>query len=112
MPISSRFRHTITISRWTEGLETNASGHRVDSFVDDPDTVRGWIQPRASREIETDEHAGVAISDALAFVDIAAVITARDRLKEGTSTYQVVGPPRDAAGRGKHLEIDLRLVLP
>jgi head-tail adaptor len=112
MPIASRFRHSITIHRWTAGVSTTPRGNRADTWVPDEDPIRGWIQPRTSREIETDEHTGVAISDALGFLPITATVTARDRLEESSRIFAIVGPPRDAAGRGKHLELDLRQVTP
>ena len=112
MAIASRFRHAITVSRWTQGASTNSSGHRDDRYVDDGSPIRGWIQPRESLEIETGEDDGVAISDAIGFLPITATVSARDRLKESGRTFAIVGPPRDGGGRGKHLELDLRQVLP
>lgn len=111
MPIASRFRHTITISRWTEGGSTSARGRRNDTWVDDTETTLGNIQGRSGREL-TDETGNIAVTDAIGFLAIDTVISARDRIKMGGSTYQVVGPPRDAGGRGRHLELDLRLVIP
>jgi hypothetical protein len=112
MAIASRLRHTIVISRWTEGATTSPRGHREDTWEDDDETVRGWIQPRTSRELTTDDVQGVAVSDALGFVEIGASFTARDYLIESGRIFQVVGPPRDAGGRGRHLETDLRQVFP
>jgi hypothetical protein len=112
MGIASRFRHDIVVSRWTEGTTTDSRGHRDDAWVDDDEPIRGWIQPRASREVETDETAGTALSDAIAYVGPNEVITDRDYLKEGSRVFEVVGPPRDAGGRGKHFEIDLLQVIP
>jgi len=112
MGIASRFRHDIAIHRWTTGGSTDSRGQRNDTWEPDATSVRGWIQPRSSREVETGGGAGPAVSDALGFVDIAAVITARDILQESAHLYEVVGTPRDAAARGKHLEIDLVEVTP
>lgn len=112
MSIASRFRHDIVIHRWTAGGATDSRGHRDDTWVPVVPPVRGWIQPRASREIQAAETAGVAVSDHLAFVDIRAVITAKDILQESEHLYDVIGQPRDAAARGKHLEISLREVTP
>lgn len=111
MPIASRLRHAITVNRWTQGGTTDSRGRRDDSWIDDPDPIPGNIQRRSSREL-VDENGDAAISDAIGFLAIDAAVSSRDRLKEGSSTYLIVGPPRDAGGRGRHLELDLRLVVP
>jgi hypothetical protein len=36
----------------------------------------------------------------------------RDRIIGDGLTYEVVGPPVDAGGRGRHLELELLLVVP
>lgn len=112
MAIASRFRHTIVIHRWTAGGATDSRGARNDTWEPEPTTVRGWVQPRRGREIGTDEGAAVAISDSMAFLDISAVVSPRDILQEGDRLFAIVGPARDAGGRGRHLELDLRLVSP
>lgn len=115
MPIAARFRHTITISRLTSLGTANARGNRPKAYVDDAATIKGNIQDRASREVPTGELADVATSDAIAFLPIAAatmLLRAPDRLTTSLLVYQLVGIPRDAGGRGRHLEADLRRVTP
>lgn len=112
MSISTRFRHSLTISRFTESGTANARGNQPKSYVDDAEPIRGNLQERAAREVPTGELAGVALSDAIAFMPITTVLTAPDRLKLGALVYELVGLPRDAGGRGRHLEADLRRVSP
>ncbi len=73
----------------------------------------GNLQERVAREVPTGELAGVALSDAIAFLaDHDGPRRAPDRLKKGALVYELVGLPRDAGGRGRHLEADLRRVSP
>jgi hypothetical protein len=113
MAIAARFRHSLTISRFTESGTANARGNQPKSYVDDADPIRGNLQERAAREVPTGELAGVALSDAIAFLPIAEAtsrLRAPDRLKLGVLVYELLGLPRDAGGRGRHLEADLRRV--
>jgi hypothetical protein len=115
MPIDARFRHTLTISRWTTTGSTDSGGHAVRAYVDDADTIAGNVQERAAREVTTGELEGVALSDAIGFLPIVSSTTslkAPDRLKKSGLVYQLVGLPRDAGGRGRHLEADLVRVTP
>lgn len=113
MVIATRFRHTLTISRFIESGTANARGNQPKTYIDDTATIKGNLQERAAREVPTGELAGVAISNAIAFLPIAAAtsnLRAPDRLKLGALLYELVGLPRDAGGRGHHLEADLRRV--
>jgi hypothetical protein len=110
MAIAARFRHSLLISRFTESGTANARGNQPKSYVDDAESIRGNLQERAAREVPTGELAGVALSDAIAFLPIGTTISARDRLKKGALVYELLGLPRDAGGRGRHLEADLRRV--
>ncbi len=115
MSIAARFRHSLTISRFIESGTANARGNLVKGYVDDTATIKGNLQERAAREVPTGELAGVAVSDAIAFLPIAAAtssLRAPDRLKLGALVYELLGLPRDAGGRGRHLEADLRRVTP
>jgi hypothetical protein len=115
MPIAARLRHTLTISRWTDTGSKDNGGHAIVSYVDDDDTVMGNVQDRASREVPTGELKDVAVSNAIGFLPIAAAATslkAPDRLKKEGLIYQLVGLPRDAGGRGRHLEADLVRITP
>jgi hypothetical protein len=115
MAITARFRHTLTISRFIENGTANARGNLVKGYVDDTATIKGNLQERAAREVPSGELAGVALSDAIAFLPISATtstLRAPDRLKLGALVYELLGLPRDAGGRGRHLEADLRRVSP
>ena len=112
MAIAARFRHELTISRVTESGSANARGNLVRGYVDDAATIKGNLQERAAKEVPSGELAGVALSDAIAFLPITTVLLAPDRLKLGALVYELLGLPRDAGGRGRHLEADLRRVTP
>lgn len=115
MAIAQRFRHVLTLSRLTTTGAADGRGHRTSGYVDDETSINGNVQERRSREVATGQTEGVAISDAIAFLPIAAATTSlrpADRLKRGAAIYQLVGLPRDAGGRGRHLEVDLRRVTP
>ena len=112
MAIAARFRHELTISRFTESGSANARGNLVRGSVDDAATIKGNLQERAAKEVPSGELAGVALSDAIAFLPITTVLLAPDRLKLGALVYELLGLPRDAGGRGRHLEADLRRVTP
>jgi len=110
--IAARFRHSLTISRFTESGTANARGNLVTGYVDDAAPIMGNLQERKAREVPTGELSGVALSDAIAFLPIATSIAARDRIKKASLVYEILGLPRDAGGRGRHLEADLRRVSP
>lgn len=113
MSIAARFRHQLVISRYGESGVANARGNLTQGFVADADPVMGNVQERKAREVPTGEREGVALSDAIAFLPITAATTslrASDRLLRADLVYELVGLPRDAGGRGRHLEADLRRV--
>lgn len=113
MTITARFRHTLTISRFGESGTANARGNLVRGYVDDTATIKGNLQERAAKEVPSGELAGVALSDAIVFLPITSATTslgAPDHLKLGARVYELIGLPRDAGGRGRHLEADLRRV--
>lgn len=115
MPIAARLRHTLTISRWTDTGSRDDGGHAVVAYVDDAASVMGNVQDRGSREVPTGELKDVAVSNAIGFLPIQASTTslkAPDRLTKSGLVYQLVGLPRDAGGRGRHLEADLVRVTP
>lgn len=115
MPIAARFRHTLTISRWTPSGSSDSGGHAIAGYVDDADTLKGNLQERAARKVPSGELEGVALSNAIVFLPIVASTTslkAPDRLKKDGLVYQIIGLPRDAGGRGRHFEADLVRVTP
>lgn len=113
MAIAARFRHEIVISRFGESGTPNARGNLTRGYVADADPVMGNVQERKAREVPTGELDGVALSDAIGFLPITTATTslqAPDRLLRASLIYELVGLPRDAGGRGRHLEADLRRV--
>lgn len=109
MAIATRFRHLLTIRRFVATGAINARGNRPAAWVDDP-PLRGNLQERTAREIPTGEIAGVALSDAIAFLPTGIALRTPDRIVKDGLVYEVLGLPRDAGGRGRHLEVDLRRV--
>jgi hypothetical protein len=111
--IAARFRHELVISRFGESGTPNARGNLAAGWVDDAAALMGNLQERKAREVSTGELGGVALSDAIAFLPITAAtssLRAPDRLLHAARVYELVGLPRDAGGRGRHLEADLRRV--
>jgi hypothetical protein len=111
MSIASRLRHSLVVSRFTVGATADERGHRSQTWTDQP-AVAGWLQEVSSHEVNAPEFGGVAISDAIVFLAIGTVLTARDRIVFGAASYEVLGTPRDAGGRGRHLEAALRRLTP
>jgi hypothetical protein len=115
MPIASRFRHDLVILRRAAG-SADARGDVADTFTPQ-DPIKGRLHPHVSSELRGVEPEGVARADGWAFLPIDTAIAAADRIQDVTASaegpvYEVVGIPRDAAGRGRHLELDVLLVTP
>lgn len=113
MPIASRFRHDVVIHRHTAGEEedVDARGNRTDEW-EPQDPIKGNVQRRSRREIRGTDPAGVAVAEAIAFLPIGTSIDEDDLLQAEGSLYEVIGPARDAGGRGRHLEVDLAVAVP
>lgn len=111
MAIASRFRHSLVIGRFTAGSTRDSAGHRADTFVPQA-AIMGNLQDRASVEIVAPEFEGVSFSNAIGFLPIGTVLSPRDRITFGAAVYEVLGMPRDAGGKGRHLEVDLRTTKP
>ncbi len=106
------------IERYTLGAAT-PRGHQAVSYVDDPTTIRGLVQEQKSRSGGTNEITGpdlyeAVIVKAAIFLPINATVTEHDRLRRADTgaRYELVGPLRDAGGRGRHLEVEARRVKP
>lgn len=108
MGITARFRHSLVIGRWTASA-VDSAGHKVVSFVAQP-AIMGNLQETDGHEVVAPEFGDAVISNAIAFLPIGAVLYARDRITFGPAVYEVLGAPRDAGGRGRHLEVNLRTV--
>lgn len=114
MAIESRLRHRVRISRRVAGA-TSGWGKQAVTFTDDATDTPALVQERSlagSREISGPDLDQVALIDTQIFLPIGTVLTGRDRLT-GVSpasiagrVYQIIGEPRDAGGRGRHLELD------
>lgn len=110
MAIASRFRHELVISRRQNG-ETNDRGDATVTFqAQSP--IAGLIQEHAGTEIRGSEPALTGRTEAWLYVPIGTEVAIRDRVTHGDRVYELVSEPRDAAGRGRHLEADLLLVTP
>ena len=118
MAIAARLRHRVTISRWTPGAPDDV-GHKEPTYVDDPEPTPANLQEvslRGAREVTGPDLDQVAIVDAIVFLPITTAIDGRDRLK-GVSpawiagkAWSIIGQPRDAGGRGRHIEIDAQRI--
>ena len=113
MPIESRFRHAVVIHRWEAGDEdqVDARGNRTDEWEPD-EAIAGNVQDRASREIRGTDPDGVGVTDAIAFLPVGTDVDGHDYIQANGSLYEVLGPARDAGGRGRHLEVALLKVAP
>lgn len=72
-------------------------------------SVRGLIQPKTADEMALASQAGVPVGDHVGFLRPLAGLGQECWIERGTTRYDIVGI-RDAAGRGHHLELDLRRV--
>lgn len=114
MAIEQRFRHEVVIHRHVAGEpdELDSRGNRTGDEFEPQAPIRGNVQRRSPREIRGTDPAGVALADGIAFLPIDTAVDADDYVQAEGSMYEVIGPPRDAGGRGRHLEADLLLVVP
>lgn len=118
MSIAARLRHELVIERHTEGA-TTPRGHASVSYVDVAPAIRGLVQERRSEsqggtEVSGPDHDQTVVAMADIFLPIDAPVTERDRLRRSDTgvRYELVGPLRDAGGRGRHLEVEARRVKP
>lgn len=113
MPIEARFRHELVIHRLVPGADTTARGNRVDTW-EPQDPIAGLIQPglRGAHELRGTEPDQLGFDDALGYVSIGTVVAGADYIQKGESLFEVIGPASDAGGRGRHLELQLLLVVP
>jgi hypothetical protein len=109
MPIASRFRHELTLRRTTPSGAADARGHQAPTTEEA--ALRGNLQERRAREVPSGEIAGVAISDAIAFLPLAIPFEPGEIELAGVR-YEALGTSRDAGGRGRHRELDLRRIRP
>jgi SPP1 family predicted phage head-tail adaptor len=72
-------------------------------------TVAGSVQPKSATEAALVNQEGAASTTHVIYL-LPTDITAADRVRLASQTtgpyYQLTGTPRDAAGRGHHLECD------
>ena len=108
MALADRFRHTLTVERATAGA-VSARGHAAQTWTTHL-ILAGLVQERSGREVEGPNHEAV-ISNALIFVPSGTDVTERDRIVANGYTYDLL-VVRDPGGRGRHLEIDARRVMP
>jgi head-tail adaptor len=114
MPIAARLRHRLAILRLTPGVEDERGVPAQTWTV--LATVRGWVQPRVGKRDSVTEggdhtQGGPVTSDHTVFLlptDVRAADVVRFDPDDGRR-YEITGL-RDAGGRGRHLELDARLV--
>lgn len=105
--LASRLRHTVTIQRATEGAR-DTYGVPAQTWSDLA-TVRAWVQPNSRSESDDVTQGGPVDAGFTAFM-LPTDVRESDRLRWGAGTYQVRSVT-DPAGKGHHLELDLRLVV-
>lgn len=118
MGIEGRLRHRVRIGRWTPGALDRA-GHAEPTFVDDEDATPANVQERSLRgstEVNGPDLDQVAVIDAIVFLPMSTSIDGRDRIT-GVSpawiagkVWAIIGQPRDAGGRGRHIELDAQRI--
>lgn len=111
MAIAARLRHQVAVHRLVPGDETDARGDRLDSWEAD-DAIAGLVQRRSSRQQRGTELHGLGSVDGRAFLPIGTAVGPNDYLEHDGTLYEIAGPARDAGGRGRHLELDLHVVIP
>jgi len=114
MGIEARFNHELVVHRLVPGTTANGRGDRIDTYEPgDPfmGNVQQAVRGAPAAEIRGREPAKVGVASAIGFLPIDTAITGADYLQHGDRLYEVIGPPSDAGGRGKHLEAELLLVV-
>jgi hypothetical protein len=115
--IAARLRHELVVEQYTEGADT-PRGHKAITYVDG-ETIQGLVQEQKSSSGSAAELTGpdfdeVVVAKANVFLPIDAPVTERDRLRivATGARYELIGPLRDAGGRGRHLEVEARRIKP
>lgn len=109
MAIAARFRDTLILRRSVRSGPRDARGHQVATIEEA--TLAGNLQERAARDVRTGELAGLAVSDAIAFLPVSIPFEP-DEIETGGIRYETLGSSRNAGGRGRHRELDLRRIRP
>lgn len=109
MAIASRFRHTLILRRTTPSGAADARGHQAATI--EAATIKGNLQERKARDVSGGELHGLAVSDAIAFLPLTIPFEPSEIETSGIR-YTALGTSRDAGGRGRHRELDLRRVRP
>ena len=107
MPIAARFRHTLVLRRSVVSGAADGRGHQARTTEEA--TLAGNLQERRARDVAQGELAGLPISDAIAFLPMAIPFEPDEIELEGVR-YEALGSSRNAGGRGRHRELDLRRV--
>jgi SPP1 family predicted phage head-tail adaptor len=106
---SALLRHTLVIERATAGTE-DERGMPAQTWTALA-TVRGSVQPRSAREMAQLSQGGPVASDLTIYL-LPTDVKAADRIRfdpDDGLRFQVDGV-RDAAGAGRHLELDAHVV--
>lgn len=101
----------LTIRRFTASGTPSARGRLPLAWADHA-TAQGFVLERQGVEVNGPELGGTVISDALIGFPASVDVTEKDRVVDGSATYELlfVRRIRDFDGVDDHLEIDARRV--
>ena len=108
---------TVAIEDYYKPLTVTNTAQIVDEFGDavtvygEPREIMGYVGKPSSGQDYKAAQRGIRIDGRL-YAPADAGVTTFDIIQEAASgqRFQVVSNPRDAAGRGHHVEADLRLL--
>lgn len=112
MSFAALLNERVVIERVTPGAEDEWGNPALEWAT--LATVDGSVQPKSATEVALQSQGGAEITTHVIYL-LPTDITGADRVRleadaEGPY-YQLTGKPRDAAGRGHHLECDAREIV-
>lgn len=110
MSFGTLLRHQlVAIRRTASGVD----GRRQPVYTtSELSAIAGYVQPRTGREMRAAADQGAVVATHIAYLAASADVQADDvlRLEPDDGRRFAITAIRDAAGRGHHLELDLREV--
>lgn len=108
MTLATLLAHTATIV--TPGVTVDRYGPTPDWTNAAETTTRAWFSQRSA--LEDRDHREAQIGDWVGFFPAGTILTGHDRVRWGSITFEVDGPPNPAGTpRGAHhVEARLRVV--
>lgn len=97
-------KHVIIQRRTTAASSVSAAGSYT--WISSVFNVHCTIQPAGTTELERFNKTTAEMTHTM-FCDVGHDIKARDRIVDGSITYQIVGKPMNDAGRGHHFAVPL-----